>query len=474
MNSQRQQDFCRALHEAVSARYCALPLSRISEKACRQQLLDAEGAVFPALTGLLSNRMKRSAQALRRGPSAAHAPPWAAGDVVLLPANENSAAPMWALYDGLKARAQSCALLVTRAATRWNCWSSQVAPRRPWIQPPLTPGASPQARQASAQFQKELNAFACQYLSDNPSALNLNTRCARVHDELLQSLGWIEMIRRWIRQSRPSGFVANRPKGILPLCYLLAGHLEGVPNVFISHSIVRSLKAFRPAFYDLSLFDVAIVPSHKCRQIALSLNPDLKVIVSGWPEGSEQAIDCEAMKAGKSLKVGYAAGYDYEQLRRVTHAAMAAEVDLVVKGRPPGGDQDSLDKAVSMPGNIRVKALAHEQQDLPAFLSEIDLLICGRSNVGFLAAAKGIPVVIYCSDEERRKACAGDDGLRVSDIALSQADQFDDLVEHLKQVKQLDSNSITDLCSRQKNHYRRHFPEPSSARVTHELMGLIS
>ncbi|WP_366554940.1 hypothetical protein [Aquibaculum sediminis] len=462
-----------SFHDQVTVKYCGIQVSKIIEKGIRKLLLDGH---LNGPSGKIDDLQRKVAECFssalwltRRRNSA---PPWSPGDTLFVCHNETGFSGVSPLVKEMSAQKRACAVILPEEGRNW----SSLPPRHEgetWVF-----GASFSEAPRSAEikaivraFKKQTSAFLLQHHLQNKVPIRSDLVAQAKH-----ALTRIELIRSWIKRAEPGRIVVNQPKEE-PLYYSLAGRVEGVPTVIVPHGVLRGRDVFRPAFYDLGLFDVGVVRSYRCAVIAHSLNPSMRTIVTGFSgfgstlasgrdPGSEGALDQPGQVLREGIfRVGMAADKDLQDVNEVAAAAARAGVMLFVKGRPPGRDGPLLQEAIG--AHRGFKALPHEAISLDEFLNSVAGIVCTRSNVAFHAAAQGVPV-IYWRGVKARQTSAGPrnadssdtpEGLAVEDVALESPRDVEELVETLSKWRADGAEALERRRQKQIQCYARWFPQ---------------
>jgi hypothetical protein len=262
-----------------------------------------------------------------------------------------------------------------------------------------------------------------------------------------------EGFRNTIANSLPACIIAPRPKRFNPLTILMSAKLEGVPRIFVSHTTWFSKMRDMFDLYDLECFDAAIVYTEQCANEIHKRNSDIAVHVSGWPHSqvNAESIICHTSNIMNGLVVGYPAGRDYDYLNNISNALNNTGVKLLVKGHPPGGDREKLINAVKDYAFVQVHD--HKEISLNSFLSNIHILICGKSNVGVEAASAGIPVISCYSDSEKNIEKYRIRSVESKDVSLWDVKSLAELNALILKLNKSTDKDIFHFSQRQKAKY---------------------
>lgn len=473
-----------SFHDQVTVDYCGFQVSKIIEKGVRKRLLDASlNSPTPEIDGLLRKAADRLSLARQLVRPHDDVPPWSPGDTLFVCHNETGFSGVLPLIDEMAVQNVACTVILPEEGRHWASSRANHEAVN-WVFGAALPQVpvSGEIKAVVRAFKKQASAFLVQRQLQAAGPLRADMVAQTKH-----ALTRIDLIRSWIKRAIPGRVVVSQPKEE-PLYYSLAGRLEGVPTVIVPHGVLRGGDVFRPAFYDLGLFDIGLVRSHRCAEVAHSLNPSMRTIVTGfsglgfgseprWAPGSPGvAEEPDQEPCGGTSQVGMAADKDLQDVTDVAAAAVRAGVTLLVKGRPPGGDGERLKEALGAYG--AAKALPHEAITLDAFLTSVAGVVCTRSNVAFHAAARGVPV-IYWPGVKAQQTAAGPrsaarsdtpEGLGVEDVALESPRDVEALVETLSKWRTAGPEALKQRRRMQMERYARWFPQYDAAVILRSLL----
>lgn len=403
-------------------------------------------------------------------------PPWLTGDNVFVCHNDVGLAAISPLVDEMTAQGVASTLVFQEGIYPRSIFRAKSRSVN------LVRGACWPDNRASVEITGLLNIFrnqATNYFTSfgvQDASVKIPALVAQAH----YTLTCIELVRTWIRRARPERVIVTQPKE-QPLWYSLAARLEGVPAVISPHGVLRGREVFRPAFYDLGLFDIGLLRSYRCAEVARALNPNIQTIVTGF-SGMEKRVTEEherrycSGRQGKPARLGMAAGQNLQDVKDIARAAAQAGIELWVKGRPPGGDGGVLRDALR--AHPEFKVFAYEEITLGNFLACIDGIVCTRSNVAYHAAAQSVPV-IYWKGLKSSNTAAGPrncdqagipEGVGIEDIALFTLANKDELVQCLSTWCANSPETLISWGEEQFLRYRKYFPRYEAQTIVRRLL----
>jgi len=286
-----------------------------------------------------------------------------------------------------------------------------------------------------------------------------------------------ELFMAEIKLRRPSVFLTSRPKRLHPLSYIVAANVFNIPTVYVAHTTWFKKRDFVGRMYDLKSFTAAIAYTESCKRMMLENAPDLKVIVSGWPSIDGSALSAQKglsdeVSKGWPLRVGYAAGKDYNVLRELATLGEIEGVKLLVKGHPPGGDVSFFVNAVGQEHMRNLVLWDHKEIGFKDFLSTIDVLICGKSNAGLEAAGFGIPVIGFYTFNEKMTNRYIKRIVEAPGIALWRVANIEELIRLVRELRDTYKEQKKEWISAQINAYKREFPAYDADMICREVKRL--
>ena len=386
---------------------------------------------------------------------------WRTGDAVFLPGLDNNLNPMLPVMQELDRRGRSLHMVLPETARGWRNLRRTPETCTRSIDRRVDLQASPLAEEALQAFTAELDSF----LEGTDDRLR-RWLLKRARERIAR----IEYIRRRIRQRRPACFLSSRPKRDVPLAYLVAAWLEGVPCVLLLHTAAIEHPTDKRAWPDdlFGLFSLMVVHSTTMRDALRTAFPSCEVIASGWGTTPHRADAAAAAgRADDRLHVGYPLGGDHELVEPLARAAQRNNFLLVIKGRPPGGDRGAIQANVPAEAQGHVRVYAHGDIDLTTFLADLDILVAGRTNVGFEAMEFDLPVISLLSERERveyeRRA------VEPRDFASECLDSVAEVDASIARLETLSEGARSRRCAQQRRRYRAAFPpyavEPVADRI---------
>src|SRR5690554_2130952 len=243
-----------SFHDQVTVSYCGFQVSRIVEKGIRKRLrganLKSSALDFDGVLRKAADRLSRARRLVRPREEAL---PWSPGDTLFVCHNETAFGGVLPLIDEMTTQKVACTVILPEEARNWASSRASVEDVK-WVF-----GASLRETPVSGEikavvraFKKQASAFLVQHQLRGAGPLRSDMVAHAKH-----ALTRIELIRGWIKRAEPDRIVVSQPKEE-PLYHSLAGRLEGVPTVIVPHGVLRGGDVFRPAFYDLGLFDIGL------------------------------------------------------------------------------------------------------------------------------------------------------------------------------------------------------------------------
>ena len=439
--------FVASFKREVRVTYCDWSVALLVEYFARAAYRKSSGVSIAGVLVFLLKRNLRKFITWRGRDCFSTAGFWKGGDIVLLPSIDNHVRHMEGLAGELAKRGKACSYLIKIGSAFRNKLSGIIH-------------EVPSCHHVSAMGERILVQYCREYrrikFSCGAGFLRRLYLFFLIKDEVRRFLATIEAARSEMSRNRPCCLISGRPKNVHPLAFLVAAKLEGVKTFFLSHTTWFEYAHDKPDLYDLRCFDAAFLYSTLCEKSVRSRNSKISIKVNGIAGGGGKR-DVALFKDVGRLRIGYPAGKDYENIKHISEVTDVLGCSLFIKGHPPSGDKLRLLEEVQS-RCYEVVVYDHNEIKLLDFIQSVDVILCGKSNVGLEAAQLGVPVVYYlCPNEKlifRRRKRA----LEASNVALFQCSDSEELLSTLSFLCSFDNTDFQRLRSSQANAYDELMP----------------
>lgn len=279
-----------------------------------------------------------------------------------------------------------------------------------------------------------------------------------------EQIAAIESLVALFVRAKPRSILAPRPKGITAIAGIMASQVAGVETIFMPHTTWFKDVADHLQLFDLSCFDSSVVYSKACAKAVLPGNHRLEVLISGWPRHDKFCYRGKTKKTSRALAVAFPCSRQYEFMRQIAIAVTSVGAEFLVKGHPPGDDERELKESLGDIGNVKV--WSHNEVSLEYFLSQADIIICGKSNVGVEAATMGIPVISLYSDRENQVTQVRRRAMESKDIALWSVESIFELKSLIESKMDSTKDDLEYFSKKQLDLVNKEFPSYTPGKIT--------
>ncbi|WP_420349567.1 hypothetical protein [Pelagibius sp.] len=411
------------------------------------------------LWGCLPHRIKRL---LRRKSTSRRTMTSIHGKVLFVASIENNLNSMLPAARALKARGIEACFLVKAAFMRTIARSKKDVQGLRFVgfdDIPILPSESVKA--ALRIWNQDLQVI-CSVLADSgytrTQCFAFTTFARRMAEAHLGATEWLVY---QFQATAPLCVVAPRPKSRLVVAPVIAARAAGIETIFMAHtSWFRELgDLFK--LYDLSCFDSAIVYSNLCAADVRRRNSDTSIYVSGWPQLSQEPPFSNERHG--SLIVGYPCNRQYDFLQDLAKVVNEVGGCFLVKGHPPGNDKEHIARHLESFNNVVL--WDHNEISLREFFASIDVLVCGKSNVGVEASSLGVPTISLYTDAEEAVTQVRRRSVEARDVALWSVSDLTELRDLLSRIAHQSRASLAIYAKQQAEKCETIFPKYDSALV---------
>lgn len=439
MSFAKEEDFISHLKTGVVTSYCGWQLSLLIEYSARKAFRASSKMPMLKLLRRTGALLKKRRRLLGQLSSTATNPPlWGAGDAVFMPSIENHLKHMCPLSVAVEENKVNVAWLLREEGTTFDALQGLSLYY-------LYPGRVAWTQAEQLVFVDFLKLIRGLVFSLDLTLLAKFYLYLILQREVFETIAVMKATLNEIMLRRPRLFIAGRPKNVHPLAVVAVAKSLGVPTFFLSHTSWFEYARDKPQLYDLSCFDHALVFSSRCKFFINQKNNSISVKVCGLP--SIGRLSCKRREG--DLVVGFPAGKDYSNIREISAATDVEGIRLLIKGHPPTGDKLQLKAAVAGRATA-VAVFEHSELPLPEFLAQVDLLICGKSNVAFEAAQMSVPVISYMCSHERGVSELRKRSIEPPDVAVFTCESESDVKALLEKLKYLSDDELDSLRQQQR------------------------